>query len=144
MPIKKTMLVTMLFASAATSFSLLGCATTPARPNPAQPDPLAQDGYPAVTVEQSLRKGVVVDYGRIVFDEPTRSTPAVVQVPLRSNTTATLNIQYQFSWFDADGRFVRNGGWKFVSLPRGQERIMQANAIDARSSAYRLEIRSAQ
>jgi len=140
MPAMHPLIITITAVSLAIA---AGCSATPARPRAAQQDPLAQEGYPAITVQSSLRDGVVVDYARIVFDEPTSVTPAAVQVPLRSNTRYGLNIQYQFSWYDADGRFVRDSGWKFVRLPSGQERALAANAIDDRSTAYRLEIRPA-
>lgn len=122
---------------------LSGCASTPASPYEAEQDPIADSGYPAVTVEKTLRDGLVVDYERIVFQGPSATTPAQVQVPVRSNTRFTVNVQYQFSWFDESGLHVRDSGWKFVAMPPGQERFFRSNAIDDRSSSYRLEIRSA-
>lgn len=130
----------LLAAASALSY---GCAATPASPNTAQQDPIAEQGYPSITIDHGLQDGVVIDYGRIVFDERTGSTAAAAQVPLRSNTRYDLNIQYQFSWFDDSGRHLRDSGWKFVRLPSGQERFLRANAIDERSNAYRLEIRPA-
>lgn len=122
---------------------LSGCATTPASPYEAEQDPIADSGYPAIAVEKALRNGLFIDYSRIVFQRPDATTPAQVQVPVRSNTRYPINVQYQFSWFDDNGVHVRDSGWKFIELPRGQERLFRSNAIDGRSTSYRLEIRSA-
>ncbi len=128
--------------------SLIGCALVggcqkPARPIAAQQDAVATNGYPPVTLEAGLRKALVVDYGRIVYDLATETTPTSVQVPVRSEARIEIFVQYQYNWYDDAGRFVRASGWKRERMPSGQERMFTANAIDARSTNWRLEIRSA-
>ena len=54
-----------------------------------------------------------------------------------------MNVQYQFTWLDADGRQISQGGWRYIVMePRSQDRFT-GNAMDNRASDYRLEIRSA-
>lgn len=132
-----------IFAIFATVLMLNGCSTTPAYPvSPAQ-DSLPTNGYPAVTMERSIKDGLVVDYRDIVFQSQATLTPTSVQVPVRSSTKYSINVQYQFSWFDKQDRFLNTSGWKFIVMPSGQERFFQSTATNSLASGWRLEIRSA-
>ena len=121
---------------------LTGCAAEkPSEPIAAPQDPIRSPYYPSITLEPGLHNVLVVDYERIVFDPATESTPAAVTVPVRSTAAYPINVQYEFSWFDEDGRPVHTSGWRLQNIPTGLERIFTNNAIDPDSSQWRLEIR---
>jgi len=66
-----------------------------------------------------------------------------VSVPVRSLADNQAAIQYEFTWFDQDGRELRRGGWRFTVLEPRLQKQLQGNALDSRSAGWRLEIRSA-
>lgn len=125
-------------AALLTLLLLAACESKPIAPRADAVDP-----YPAVTVEKSIGRSIVVDYDLIVFDPLQENRPAAVQVPVRSTAKYPINVQYQFTWYDEKGRRVRDSGWKFQNMPTGLQRMFSSNAIDDRSSQWRLEIRSA-
>lgn len=122
--------------------ALSACQTN--TPYGAQPDNVAHGSYPRIVVEAPLNQFIGVDYNGIVVDQATPERPLAITVPVRSLAPERrMNVQYQFTWLDADGRQIGQGGWRYIVMePRSQERFM-GNAMDNRASDYRLEIRSA-
>lgn len=109
-----------------------------------QPDNVPHGSYPRIVVESPLNQFVGVDYQGIVVDPATTDRPLGITVPVRSlSTDRRMNVQYQFTWLDRDGRPIGQGGWRYIVMePRSQDRFT-GNAMDNRASDYRLEIRSA-
>lgn len=112
-------------------------------PIPAPQDPIPGGQYPAVTLHPGLQEGLVVDYERIIYDAPMETNPASVEVPVRSTAKKPLYTQYMVLWYDDEGRFVRESGWRRQTFPVGIERVLKANAIDDRAEKWRMEIRPA-
>lgn len=129
-------------ASLAAVVALGGCANN--APLAAQPDNVPHGSYPRISVEAPLNQFVGVDYSGIIVDQPTSDRPLAVTVPVRSlSTERRMNVQYQFTWLDQDGRQLGAGGWRYIVMePRSQDRFA-GNAMDNRAVDYRLEIRSA-
>ena len=119
---------------------LSGCEGTRGPASPGQ-DPAVI--YPAITCDPGLAKFIKVDTNRIVFDARTTERPMAVSVPCRNGADNDIFIQYEFRWFDGGGRDAGTSGWKFETIPAGQERLLAANALDSRAEKWRLEIRSA-
>ncbi len=138
----------MLLRIAAVSMSvaglaaLSGCQTN--TPFAAQPDNVEHGTYPRIVVEAPLNKFVAVDYAGIVVDQATSDRPLAITVPVRSlSPDRRMNVQYQFTWLDRDGRQIGSGGWRYIVMePRSQDRFT-GNAMDNKATDYRLEIRSA-
>lgn len=99
--------------------------------------------YPHVAIEQPLNQYLVADYERIVVDEASQDRPMRVQVPVRSTSDSSMYVQYQFSWYDAQHRFVRDSGWKSVNIDPRLQVQLAANALDSKCADWRLEVRSA-
>ena len=120
---------------------ITGCEAPPRTPSSPGQDPVR--AYPAAVIEPALQKFVVIDYTRIIFDAASTEKPMAVTVPARSTADNPFFIQYEFRWFDQQGREQGTSGWKFETMEPGQERMLSANALDSRATAWRLEIRSA-
>lgn len=133
-----------LLIAGAALLGLPACATTNNNipPGAAQDPVLAQD-YPFVAVERPLQKFVVVDYASIIVDRTDAKTPMRVEVPVRSTAYEQMSIQHRFQWYDADGRHLKDEGWKFGSLAPGLQSVLKSNAVSLDAAQYRLEIRSA-
>lgn len=106
-------------------------------------DPLPAQYYPAITLEPALAGALVVDPGRIVTDNPTMTTPLSVQVPIRSMADRMIKVQYEFQWFDAQGREVGRSGFKQEQFPARQQVMLAGNALSSAATGWRLEIRRA-
>ena len=65
------------------------------------------------------------------------------QVSLRSKDRDTINIQYSFNWFDAQGMAVGTGTpvWKPFIIYGREARMIQAVAPDPRAREFKLNIR---
>ncbi len=105
------------------------------------PQPTAQ--YPFIAVEAPLQRYVGVDDSGIVVDPPTESRPLHVTVPLRSLADNQMTVQYEFTWFDADGRDLGHSGWQFLALEPRLQRRLSGNSLTSKATRWRLEVRSA-
>jgi uncharacterized protein YcfL len=124
--------------------ALGACNSDPAMaPAGAPQDALAGDAYPAVRIEADLQGFVVVDYGRIIKDEPTDERPLGVQVPVRSTSDTVMRVQYRFLWFDAAGRTLGESGWRYETMSPRAQVLARANATRPDVRQWRMEIRSA-
>lgn len=120
----------------------VGCSG-PRPPAGAVADPVMQTAYPAITVDGSIQNFVAVDYTKIIADQATEDRPLSVQVPLRSQADNEMTVQYQFTWFDGQGRQVGETGWRTATLPSRRQMQLQGNAITRSASQWRLDVRSA-
>lgn len=66
------------------------------------------------------------------------------QVSLRSKERDTINIQYSFNWFDAQGMAVGGGTpvWKPFIIYGREARVIQGVAPDPRAREFKLNIRA--
>ena len=78
-----------------------------------------------------------------LVDQPTDTRPLRVQVPVRSLSDSPFAVQYQWTWLDRDGRFIRTSGWMDAMMEPRQQVLMTGNALDGKAERWRLEIRSA-
>jgi uncharacterized protein YcfL len=123
---------------------LCGCQQDQMKGPPgAQQDPFPGANYPRVAVEGQMQKWVAADYERVIVTDPTPDSPLRVDVPLRSLADLEMYAQYQFQWFDAQGRKVGESGWKSVTLEPRLQSILSANATTSKATDWRLELRSA-
>ena len=124
---------------------LPACSTTrnDNLPPGATKDPVRASEYPFITVERPLQSFVAVDYDSILVDRSDGRTPMRVEVPVRSTAYEQMSVQHRFQWYDADGRHLKDDGWKFGSLEPGTQSIFKSNAVSLDAAQYRLEIRSA-
>ena len=118
-----------------------GCQDTVKAPFTPGVDPLPTPYYPAITLEPALNGALVVDPSRIVTDLPTPETPLRVQVPLRSMADRMIKVQYEFQWFDAQGREVGRTGFKSEQFPARQQVMLTGNAMRSDATGWRLEVR---
>jgi Protein of unknown function (DUF1425) len=131
-------------ASVGVASSIVGCVSDPMRAPPTgRQDPFPGREYPRVAIEQPLNQYLVPDYDRIVVDSPSPDRPMRVQVPVRSQSDSSMYVQYQFQWYDAEGRHIRDSGWKSVNIDPRLQVQLAANALDSKSADWRLEVRSA-
>lgn len=136
-----TMLATTMLA--ATSLALSACDTGP-RPTPGVlQEPVPSANQPNITIDGSLQKFLVADYGLIVFKPASADSTLFVQVPVRSQADNQFSIQYNFTFFAADGRQVGETGHRLAVLDSRRQIMLSSNAIVREAVAYRLDIRSA-
>lgn len=118
-----------------------GCDTVKA-PASLSGDELPIGSYPRVSVLDGLEKAIVGSPAAIT--PSSAQTPMRVTVPVRSVVDQGLNIQYQFEFFDAQGRPLQNQtGQKFVHLQPRLQVFLEANALDTHAADWRLTIRAA-
>lgn len=103
-------------------------------------DPVA---YPNITTDGALQKFLKVDYTMIVFTPPAADRPLFVQVPVRNQADNEVALQYNFTFFAADGRQVGESGYRLAVLNGRRQEMLSANAITREATAWRLDIRSA-
>ena len=133
------MISTLALATAAAFVG--GCKTQhPVPPAAALPDSYPAQAYPTITVEHVLQPHLFVDYDNILVEEG-YNTPMRVTVPLRSGATDQFLIQYQFTWYDAGGRLLREGGWRMLAMEPGMRREVSGNAVSGEAKGWRMEIR---
>lgn len=135
----RTILGTSLFCFA---FALAGCDTVKAPDSP-RADTIASGSYPNVVAESGLGQFMGVDVPQVIVDQPTDTRPLRVQVPVRSLSDSPFAVQYQWTWLDRDGRFIRTSGWMDAMMEPRQQVLMTGNALDGKAERWRLEIRSA-
>lgn len=104
-------------------------------------DPLPGEYYPAITLEPALNGVLVVDPNRIMIDPASPERPMRVQVPIRSLADRMVKVQYEFQWFDAQGREVGRSGFKSEQFPARQQVMLTANPMRSDAVGWRLEIR---
>lgn len=132
----------LLFSLVVLSAGVVGCDPQRVPPG-ARRDPLPAGGYPVITVEAGLQPFIGVDDANVKVTEGSIERPMTVSVPIRSLADNQAAIQYEFTWFDKEGRELRRGGWKFTALEPRLQKQLQGNAMDSQSAGWRLEIRSA-
>ena len=68
------------------------------------------------------------------------------QVTLRSKDRDTINIQYAFNWFDAQGMAVGSGTtvWKPFIIYGRESKVIQGVAPDPRARQFKINIREAE
>lgn len=141
---RRRIFATVPVAAFASALVLSGCQQDQMKAPPgAQQDPFPGANYPRVAVEGQMQKWVAADYERVNVTDPTPDTPLRVDVPLRSLADLVMYAQYQFQWFDAQGRKVGESGWKAVTLEPRLQSILSANATTSKATDWRLEVRSA-
>ncbi len=128
--------VTGIVATLATG----GCDTVKA-PAAVRPDPLPARAYPKQVAIHGLAQGLAS--GKPTVTGPTEGEPLRVSVPLRSTADKPLNVQYQFRFFDKNGRPTHQSGWRFLNIPPRVKRVVEANAMDTKAVDWRLEVRPA-
>ena len=129
---------TILIILGLTAAILAGCDTT-ARPfggrlDPAQP-------YPKISVAPNLSHFVA--FTEPVVTPGTHDTPLHVVTPCRSTQDGITRVQYQYEWFDAQGRPVGESGWKYEVIPARMQIFLEANALSTDAKDWRLTVRPA-
>jgi uncharacterized protein YcfL len=115
-----------------------GCTSTD--PYTAKTDPVPHYAYPQVETIGDANKHVLVSQPVVTGGG---HVPLSVSVPIRSNLSGRdLNVQYQFTFFDAVGNVVEpQMTWMPQRLlPRSQV-MVRAAAIDTNAVDWRLSIR---
>ncbi len=133
----------MRFLLVASAAGLLGfgCDTIKA-PDPVRKDTLPIEAYSQQVVLGGLKQWVVSSKPIV---ERGVGEPLRVTVPLRSVTDKNINIQYRFEWMDAKGRPVKDdSGWRFKTISARTQIFLEANALDANVTNWRLQVRPAQ
>ena len=127
---------------ALTSLSITGC-------NQRRTEPLAQPAvdlyqYPQIALAPELTGWVAVA-APVVSRGTDGREPLHVSVPVRTLAKdQTMRIDYQFTFLDSLGRPVApQPDWRYKRMPARAQRFFEANALDARATDWRLEIRSA-
>ena len=136
----RSKLTTFLLSLIAISmFAAVGCSTAP----PAGVgDEVNVGEYPKIVAAEGLHKGVV--FSQPVVERPTELRPMRVSVPVRATTNYPLNVQYRFTFFDIEGREMRNNqGWRFMNLPSKVGMTMDGVALDTSAVDWRLTVRPA-
>ncbi|MGD9691139.1 MAG: DUF1425 domain-containing protein [Phycisphaerales bacterium] len=121
---------------------LAGCNTGTRPPAGVGGDPVGPN-YPRVTIDGPLQQYLVIDYPAVVARPPTESQPLAIQVPARSQADNEFSIQYNFTWFDANGIQVGESGWRTSVLPSRRQMMLSGNALSRNAVNWRLDIRSA-
>jgi uncharacterized protein YcfL len=136
---------TATFAAATlAAFAVLsGCDTGPRPPAGVGQDPVLVAQYPNITIDGPLQKFVVCDYNLIVTQAPAADRTMFVQVPLRNQADNEIALQYNFTWYAADGRQVGQTNWMTLTLPSRRQGMATGNAIVREAVAWRLDVRSA-
>ncbi len=132
----------LTIASLAATIALGACQSKPVGVSPGAGDPVAAGDYPHVSVEPALSKFIAVSYDAIVATPPTGSTPLTVQVPIRSTAGNQYLIQHRFTWYDGNGLQTGQTAWTMLAMEPAMRRTIRANANDAMSERWLLEIRS--
>lgn len=123
------------------SASLAACDTVKAPPS-GRMDQLPADQYPRGVVLEGFDKELV--FGKAVVDPTTEDRPMRVTQAVRNVSKRVLNIQYQFQFFDAQGRPLKtNQGWKFLNLAVRDEHFLEGAALDTNAVDWRLVVRPA-
>jgi Protein of unknown function (DUF1425) len=133
-------IVASLLLAAALAFA--GCDTV--KPPPAgRDDPLPIAAYPKIEISSGLNEYLVVE--KPIVDPATPEKPMKVTVPVRSVADVAINTQYQFMFFDAKGRPVKNSpsGWRYANISARTQLFFEAGALDTDAVDWRLRIRSA-
>ncbi|MFN0206794.1 MAG: DUF1425 domain-containing protein [Planctomycetota bacterium] len=129
----------LLLASAA--LFLTSCDTVKA-PHGGGPDTIGPGTYPQIVVLDKLWD--YLGFDRPVVTPATDSTPMRVTAPVRLISDANIHIQYQFSFFDAQGRPAgQPGGWRFLTIEARTQRHLEGAALSTQAADWRLEVRSA-
>jgi len=77
-------------------------------------------------------------------NDGTKDQPMSVVQPVRNIKAFTLQIQYQFTFLDSQGRPTEGGGgWKYLTLEPRVERFLEGVALDTNAVDWRLTIRPA-
>jgi uncharacterized protein YcfL len=120
---------------------LVSCDTAKAPPA-GRVDQLPPGQYPRNVVLEDFQKELV--FGPAVVDPTTEDRPMRVTQPVRNVSGRVLNIQYQFQFFDAQGRPLKtNQGWKFLNLSERDEHFLEGAALDTDAADWRLVVRPA-
>jgi uncharacterized protein YcfL len=132
----------LTLAGLITSLALVGgCADPVKAPYAARPDTIGAAAYPQIAIDASAEPYVGVTYQRIVVDAPTGDKPLAVRVPVRSIADVRFAIQYEWRWFDAQGREVGRSGTQFQNMDPRMEQQLAGNALTSSATNWRLEIR---
>lgn len=124
--------------------SLAGCNNDPRMPPfGAQPDPIGPNAYPQVVTDPSANRFLSVVYERIIVDQSNGERPLAVQVPVRSMTDNRFGMQYEYKWFDAQGREVGKSGPMYMNMDPRLEQAIRGNAMTLAATNWRLELRLA-
>ena len=139
--LEKTM-TKCLFVSILSVLVLTGCDEVKG-PRGLESDKVAPGHYPRnVAVDPFLNDGLVC--GQTIVKEGTKDQPMSVAQAVRNTIVdRSLNVQYQFVFFDSTGKQLEGSGWKFVTLESRVERQLQGAALDTNAVDWRLTIRSA-
>lgn len=125
----------------ATTVTLIGCDTVKAPPS-GRMDKLSADQYPRGVVLEGFDEELV--FGKSIVDPTTDDRPMRVTQAVRNISKRVLNIQYQFQFFDAQGRPLKtNQGWKFLNLAVRDEHFLEGAALDTNAVDWRLVVRPA-
>jgi uncharacterized protein YcfL len=133
----RTIALTILFA--VTLLPLSACDTVKA-PAGVRQDPLHSTAYPQIVILGGLSEWIAGD--RPIIEPATPDKPMKVTVPIRSQADAGLNVQYQFTWFDAQGRPIgQPGGQRFVNIAPRTQVFLEGSPLETTAVDWRLEIR---
>ncbi len=121
------------------AFTLAGCDTTKA-PAGAGGDPVAQENYPKVVLDEPLRGWVTINSPVV-----TRGDVLKVSTPVRlmSDIGQASRVQYRYIWLNESGAPLRSQPeWRYTVLEPRIQQFLTGNSLD-RAADWRLEIRSA-
>ena len=122
--------------------SLAGCDDVKG-PRGLDADKVAPGRYPRnVAVDPFLNDALVC--GPTIVNEGSKDQPMSVAQPIRNTLVdRSINVQYQFVFFDRTGKELDGSGWKFITLESRVERQLEGAALDTNAVDWRLTVRSA-
>jgi hypothetical protein len=115
----------------------LGCVWAP---KTGREDPLDLDKYPQIAVLEGLHRRVMISDVKVE-----NGPPLGVTVVARNRTNDDeRHIQYRYFWLDAsDSPQDENPDWHYVHMPARTYVYLSGNALDAKYTHWRLELRPA-
>lgn len=128
------------------------CAPKDTVKAPAVParDALEAHTYPQVAMSPELAGWMAVDRPIVTRGEAAGAAvdpdrPLHVVVPVRTLTDReTIRVQYRFQFFDGKGRpLAPQPDWEYRRMASRTQQFFEANAMDARATDWRLELRAA-
>lgn len=122
--------------------TITGCNDPVKAPTAGSHDLLHPDDYPEISVQYELRK--VLRFERPMVTPSDGERPMQVVVGIRNIEKYGIKIQYQFEFFDANGKpLTPDSSWRYERLPVRLQKYLTSNAMTVNATSFRLSVRSA-